>query len=839
MSTFAKEFSSDKVVVIPPIQREYVQPLNESIITGFVDALVKAYLEDERKDLNYIYGLESSSHFEPVDGQQRLTTLWLLHLYVAARKGEELPAKLVYRTRDIASDFCVRLRENARSMLSRSEHPSEDIANANWFIETWSKNVTVYSMLHALDVIHQRIVSADVDLDRLWENMIKADSPVTFAFKSTEDLGDDVYVKMNARGKFLSDYENLKSWLDDRLTELVKDESNPLDTAFLRHWRENIDNEWTDLFWENRNLNDLFPEEIDDEQMRLFYNIAFMLWARKSKSERAKIIRNPSETKAIASLLKADENKIEDAVLNRMRKSKVDLPLYLLDKLDIFNPEFFMTASEILNGLIHYEDEINNNLQLEEGEDLSEKIYFWDLPKAEKSISFMCQLLMSEKGEDVPYTKMAIGAALCCYVQNVENKTPLRDWMRFIRNVANNIRIEADTIDVVLTAFNNWARLCATTGIKGVILQAQGGKRGFESKQLDEEKAKAALFDNPASFRAICRLENHKFFLGRVGFLLEIIKNNAREYDKTLIDYADILFNFFGDNGPRFDSSENGYLAHRVLLACSRYYGIGYYHKRNWCLLESKEDWKNYLEDFASDNDAEDPQARNMGISRLLEEIGTAGNLSEDRLNAVLEKYKCNVSDWRRPLLEHSDLWDYMRKKRLRFENNYNVLLIPGVILQSSGHRSELRARSLYSDLKNGECLTALSPRTDGEEEYNPCGWSLNFWDYGSERTDKDSCIYFEKGNCGEKFVIDIYFDVEFAHRFSTEDAYCLELFIRENNRDDNELLPLNESVWHEIVESIDDIEVTRGTNQGRYVYKHLTKEGIISLLVNKILRFR
>lgn len=293
MSTFYKEFTKDKLVVIPSIQREYVQPLNESIICGFVDALIKAYQYNQKRDLNYIYGIDTDSYFEPIDGQQRLTTLWLIHLYIAAREGDSLPARLEYRTRDISSDFCIKLRENCRKIFPYSECPSQDIKNANWFIETWAENITVSSMLHALDVIHQRISSSDVDLNTVWQNMKSADSAVTFAFKSTKDLGEDVYVKMNARGKSLSDFENLKSWLDDKLVELTKDDNNELDGRFLKNWREKIDNDWTDLFWRNRNLNDLFPEEIDDEQMRLVYNIVFTIWAQKAKAERTSIIRIP------------------------------------------------------------------------------------------------------------------------------------------------------------------------------------------------------------------------------------------------------------------------------------------------------------------------------------------------------------------------------------------------------------------------------------------------------------------------------------------------------------------------------------------------------------------
>lgn len=836
MSTFSKEFNAGKHVVIPSIQREYVQPLNESVINGFVDALVKAYSTDNKKDLNYIYGLESDARLVPVDGQQRLTTLWLMHLYVAARKGQELSAVLEYKTRDFSSDFSVKLRENAVTVLATSNHPSKDIKDANWFIETWARNITVSSMLHALDVIHQSIAATDVDIDILWHNMTKDDSPVTFAFMSTKDLGDDVYVKLNARGKALSDFENLKSWLDDRLTEIVKDERNELDEVFLHDWRLRIDNDWTDLFWRNRNLNDLFPEEIDDEQLRLFYNIAFILWAQNSKAERKNIIRNSSDIKSIAALLKVEEDKVVDRIMERMRESVVELPLYILDKLNIFNEQFFTFAKQVLNGLIRYEDEINNDIQALDEEDLSDRIYFWDLPKVERRISFMCQLLMSEKDSAVSYPKLVIGGALCYYVQNENNQTSLRDWLRFIRNIANNTKIEADNVHNILSFIKNRALSCASQKIDEVIASVGDETAGIDSTQLNEEKDKAFLSKRADVIHAIHRLENHRFFFGRVGFLLKLLNiTKPEDYDTTLINYAGILYKFFGADGPNFDSNADEYLAHRVLLACSNYHGIGYEYKKSWCLFESKSEWKYiYLEDEGFKLDSKgDPY--NIGIIRLLNEAGTVNNLTSDNLKDILDRYKEKVDDWRRPFIDHWGLWDYMASNCLRFFGNYNVLLIPGVILQSGGRRSELRARSLFLDLKDGNCLKAQCPPTNGQE-YKPFGWTLRFWDYGENRNDKNSYLYFEKEYNGETSVIDVYFEVEFASNNRTESSYCIELYVRENERENKDLIILNEEVWGRVVTSILNHKAIRDNTQGRYLYSHLSKQEVIALLTSCIL---
>lgn len=76
-------------VVIPIIQRDYVQGRNGK------DYIRKTFLKESKNHLDnenpltldFVYGNEEYGRFLPLDGQQRLTTLWLLHWYVAYRAG--------------------------------------------------------------------------------------------------------------------------------------------------------------------------------------------------------------------------------------------------------------------------------------------------------------------------------------------------------------------------------------------------------------------------------------------------------------------------------------------------------------------------------------------------------------------------------------------------------------------------------------------------------------------------------------------------------------------------------------------------------------------------------
>ena len=75
-------------IVIPIIQRDYAQGrVNEQDIRDNFLISLKSYLEDSSKnshDLDFVYGNKNQDdEFIPLDGQQRLTTLFLLHYYLS------------------------------------------------------------------------------------------------------------------------------------------------------------------------------------------------------------------------------------------------------------------------------------------------------------------------------------------------------------------------------------------------------------------------------------------------------------------------------------------------------------------------------------------------------------------------------------------------------------------------------------------------------------------------------------------------------------------------------------------------------------------------------------
>lgn len=102
---------------IPKIQRDYVQGRKTSTVDDIRKNFVRSLLlvvkgKESGIKLDFIYGsqqvVNSQNAFEPLDGQQRLTTLFLLHwiLNVACVKTEDDKAALTYITRATTEEFC-------------------------------------------------------------------------------------------------------------------------------------------------------------------------------------------------------------------------------------------------------------------------------------------------------------------------------------------------------------------------------------------------------------------------------------------------------------------------------------------------------------------------------------------------------------------------------------------------------------------------------------------------------------------------------------------------------------------------------------------------------------
>ena len=92
LETFISIFKTGTVkkITIPKIQRDYAQGRDDTDVKRvrkeFLDYLYDAITKTP-KTLDFIYGTIKDGELTPLDGQQRLTTLFLLHWYAAKKEN--------------------------------------------------------------------------------------------------------------------------------------------------------------------------------------------------------------------------------------------------------------------------------------------------------------------------------------------------------------------------------------------------------------------------------------------------------------------------------------------------------------------------------------------------------------------------------------------------------------------------------------------------------------------------------------------------------------------------------------------------------------------------------
>ena len=264
--TFLKELkqnhgnSPSLLIEVPYIQRDYVQgrkwennPDAQARRDEFILALLKSLLKDEKPlIIDFIYGyISPNNSFVPLDGQQRLTTLFLLHWLLNYAYGKIHPdnaekykeqMKLLsgfgYVTRASSQHFCRNLTgqpillpddDKYEDVYDLLAHIDDVIKNQSWYAANSDYDPTVQAMLQMLVAIGEFLGKApfrdkiDEMLEMLYCEPEQEESARGIVFDKLDihDLHqtDELYIKMNARGKQLTPFENeefLKRWAAKR-----------------------------------------------------------------------------------------------------------------------------------------------------------------------------------------------------------------------------------------------------------------------------------------------------------------------------------------------------------------------------------------------------------------------------------------------------------------------------------------------------------------------------------------------------------------------------------------------------------------------------------------------
>lgn len=466
-------------IEIPIIQRNYVQGNDKTIRCHFVKYLVKALTQQSPVELDFVYGAERQDTqltdncapnncapqvgkvLIPLDGQQRLTTLWLLHGYLLAleqvsnhpeqlspeeREAQcQLLARFVYETRQSAKDFCGYWLQEVTECACQElvETPSKYLRNCAWFDPEWEKEGTVTAMLGMLDeVATKRAELQEVPFSRL--------DCIRFYYLPIEKFGlsNELYIRMNARGEQLTSFEHFKS----SFYKVIQDHQS------LSAIKEKMEYDWVDALWQYR------PKDTHVTDHPFMKCLSFV-----------------TEVLHIKGYDKGTEDNIESVYQD------TDAVTYLKQTLD---------CVENLKG-IQYANLLKDS-------------------DTKKTLSF--QEILSQMLTDGLKTvnqRILLYTAIA-YLQHHNTVDGIVPLLRVVRNLSTNTVKQLRDLDKIYPSLDE---LVKVPNIYDYLAQLQGSISGFSDTQLEEEKAKAQLrLARPEVNVLLDEIED--FFSGKIFNLL-------------------------------------------------------------------------------------------------------------------------------------------------------------------------------------------------------------------------------------------------------------------------------------------------------------------------------
>lgn len=623
-------------ICIPIIQRDYVQGREKDQVIGARQNLLddmRRVVEDGKLDLNFVYGKVHEKTFIPLDGQQRLTTLFLLHwfAFLKAKDFDKLKVleKFSYETRVNSRRFIGDLVKQAQSITTLPQRTpiSEQIKDQSWFWMEWVYDPTVHSALIMLDEIEKRFSDVENLADRLTNG-----SSISFRFLNMQDLGmeDSLYIKLNARGRQLTDFEKFKAELEKHI------KSETIAENVRQDYPERLDREWADLFWKWTGQIEK-PEEFDKVYMRCFHWALWNRWAATQKE------------------IQPSNKDITDA----MNKTEY----YRLDEYKKHNA---------IDGLVL--EDLYYTLQ-----------YYAPDPVGKIAIDFFD---ICTEAKDVTYQDRVLFFAVTRYIGREKGSVHTEQfihWIRILKNLARNAYM--DGLDIFVGAIQTIAELSEkhTCDLLEYFASPDcpNTLKGFIGYQVEEERLKARLIlRSPAWADAIEEAEAHPYFSGQIAFLLHFsglqLDTIDQADDSALIECLQkfniykkkMLEGLFNEKGLKTDYQ----LFSRAILSKG-----DYLLDFNYCksfLIDSNRDigWRVLLRKSNA--------AKRQFLQAVLDELDE-NDLTEETinqtLNAIIKEANIPVDDWRYYLVKWNNLLipDLCGSFRLICAFNNRILLVP------------------------------------------------------------------------------------------------------------------------------------------------------------------
>ena len=535
-------------IVIPKIQRPYAQGRQDGVCTYVRNTLLNEmfanFKTDDIFDLNFIYGIIRPSNDEYVmellDGQQRMTTLFLVHWYIANRELTENDeedkvirdalSRFVYETRSTATVFCEKLSSYRIDLSDKS--PSHAIRQAKWYFKSFDRDSTINAMLTMLDAIHDRYIGQERhDLHTKLKNL-------QFYVKSLGyfNLSEELYIKMNARGLQLSPFENFKADLTNFISNTQYEGYKEFVPLYKKNSEEKVefhfnfsvklDAKWVDLFWKKGS------ENFDASYMNFFTRFFACKYIIATKDVITD--RDIRSDKTLRKLYTDVENSSENNEY---------LGFQEFEQLLQQHPEYVLTLDKVLD--VFYEYDFMDNRKV---------IFEQMLPSWEKTSPSDGDDFYSNASSKMTHIKLIVFGAVIEFIEAYKefDVDTFRNWMRVVWNVVENTNIDSLTpVSSLIRKFSSVIQNTARRSAGGESFHealAQWNDDNTterENRALLEEVRKSQLISSNEQWKSIfVQAEQHPYFKGMVLFFYN--------QDMTIEDYTaayNLITNMYDENG--------------------------------------------------------------------------------------------------------------------------------------------------------------------------------------------------------------------------------------------------------------------------------------------------
>jgi hypothetical protein len=606
---------------IPIIQRDYVQGLkeNEELLKGFISDLFEHLEKEIELKLDFIYGSldkKQGNVFLPLDGQQRLTTLYLIHWYIIKKEVNSFDFADNYA--ELLSKFCYETRDTSRRFFKElinftfNGNPKKDIKKSYWFSDHFSLDPTVKACLNTLEFIHETYIKSKYKgnlLDRLNKNYIVFYILPMDQFRLTDEL----YIKLNARGKVLSPFENFKADIINFLkTESVFDEEVTYNNYKVKKYdvlANKFDNNWANFFWQKAKTDNVKKKTVDSYFFRFIHRIILNEYLVSYKGT------NINNDKSYSDLKSREENlkyfNFDFYEINKLVNVK------LINELEIILDYYNKNYKRIHQLLTPYKSTQSG----------------WSIYKVEYTMDD--RIILDSINQYILYN-----------YDSDFNESLFKDWMRIVWNlISDPDNRSVDANKALMTVVRGIAvhssdilNALANKNLDHYIESL--GNRNIYKAQLEEEVLKAQLIlhqEQDEDWRAaIYEAESYFLYEGNIGFLLKNIVTPSQLRKRLLT--SDTIFKEKG--GDR-----NFSLTRYIISQVDNYNVLEKYN-----YLQSEINWKTNLrrEDLVKFNilkliDLENLEVINNEITQSLRSDSILKDVNQKQLishkNLYCDKY--------------------------------------------------------------------------------------------------------------------------------------------------------------------------------------------------------